>query len=361
MNKTLRRMLAFALTFLPLASAWGQNNLINNPGFEEELYGRAKHWQIPSTLAAELTDREGTVRSGTKALAVYQTGGSINAGYYDPNEGIVALRGIQANTKYTFSFWVKAEEMTSIRVFREIYFKWEGTASTTEVVKHGDYGMGIRVYNTDWQEVKVTVTSPATASKVMVSIPILSEGSSNRLFLDDFSLVADAPKVQAPSAPTAVAHQRELDLSWTAIEGATYELQINNKTYTTTSNSLLVTGLVPANDYEIKLRLSKGGTASDWTTTTLRTAALTTTIDEEGRTPYLRTIPESGNCPAVLGLFYNELHSNTATFVYTLDGSVVSPSEQGTLILSKGEHLLQIEVRESDERTYILTYSLNVN
>lgn len=354
-------MLAFALTLLPLTSAWGQSNLINNPGFEEWVSGRPRHWNIDRYLSGEQVTDSSNVRSGSSALSIWQTGATFSPGLHHETEGFMDITGIQPNVRYTLSFWVKGDKESYSRTLRPVTFTWKGGGQvTTSNIPFKDY-YGIQV-TTEWTEVKISVVSPEHAKSLVLSINVPNGGSdAPRLFLDDFSLVADAPKVQAPSAPTAVAHQRELDLTWTAIEGATYELQINNKTYTTTSNSLLVTGLVPANDYTVKLRLTQGGTTSDWTTATLRTAALTTTIDEEGRTPYLRTIPESGICPAVLGLFYNELHSDTATFVYTLDGSVVSPSEQGTLTLSRGEHLLQIEVRESDERTYILTYSLNVN
>lgn len=361
MNKTLRRILTFALLALPTLSAWGQTNLINNPSFEEWISGRPKHWNIDRYLSGEQVTERSNVRTGTSALSVWQTGATFSPGLHHETEGFMDITGIQPNVKYTLSFWVKGDKDSYSRTLRPVTFTWKGGGRTTvSDIPFKDY-YGVQV-TTEWKEVKISVVSPEHAQSLALSINVPSGGSdAPRLFLDDFSLTAEAPKLQAPSVPTATTHQRELELSWIAIEGASYELLVNNKTYNTTNNSLLVSGLVPATDYVVKLRLSKGGTTSDWTTTTLRTSALTTSVDEEGRTPFLRTIREGGNCPTLLGLFYNELHSDTASFVYTLDGVIVQPSEQGMLTLPKGEHVLQVEVRESDARVYYLTYNLIVN
>lgn len=221
------------------------------------------------------------------------------------------------------------------------------------------------VIENEWQEKIIDVVAPEGATKLKLMLLISEDVNKDKVHstiaIDDLSLVADAPRPQAPTAPHVQVYQREAELSWTKVEGASYEVELSGQSYFPTINNMVLTGLKPDTNYIVKLRINKDGVTSDWTTTTLKTAALTTSPEDEARTPYLRTIQQGGICPAVLGLFYNELHSDTASFVYTLDGTIVGPSKQETLTLTKGEHILQVEVKESDERIYYLTYNLVVN
>ncbi|MDY5858001.1 MAG: carbohydrate binding domain-containing protein [Porphyromonas sp.] len=361
MNKTFRRLLACALVALPLGSVWGQANLIKNPSFEEEYYGRPKHWRIDSYLSGERVSGEGNVHSGQYALAIYQTGATFSPGEHHPTEGFMDIQGIQPNTKYTFSFWVKGDNASYTRTLRPISFTWRGNGDSKTTQPEFAAYPGVKV-TTEWQQVKFTIVSPANAATLALTINVPSGGSdAPRLFLDDFSLTAEAPKVSAPAAPTATAHQRELEINWTAVSGASYDLEVNGQTYTSTTGKQLVAGLKPNTEYSVKLRVTQGGSTSDWTTTTIRTLALTTSQDEEGRTPYLRTIKSDGRCSTTLALYYNELHSDTASFTYFVDGQSVRPNNDNTLTLTQGEHVLQVEVKESEDRVYILTYNLIVN
>lgn len=361
MNKTFRRLLACALVVLPLGISKGQN-LINNPGFEElNDYGRPKHWNIDRYLAGEQVSGSDKVHSGQYALAIYQTGATFSPGEHHPTEGFIDIQGIQPNTKYTLSFWIKGDKESYSRTLRPINFTWRGNGRSETSQPEFTAYPGVKV-TTEWQQVKFSISSPAYAQTLALAINVPNGGSdAPRLFLDDFSLTAEASKLSAPATPTATSYQRELEISWTAVSGASYELEVNGKTYTSTTGRQLVTGLKPGTDYPVKLKVTQGGSASDWTTTTLRTQPLTTSLDEEGRTPCLRTVQSDGRCSTSLGLFYNELHSDVASFTYLLDGQSVTPNSDNTLTLTRGEHILQVEVKESDDRIYILTYNLSVN
>lgn len=349
-----------------------QNNLISNPSFEDEAWGTygIKHWYFDQVLRNVSRLTEENPKSGTKALEITTTSEemTLKAGKTTAN-GFEEL-SISPNVQYTFSYFYRGD-VSRFNVGKDrrrnfaVRFTWykelpTGGLRTVSVSSADDYGIYVKEH---WQEKKIVVTAPSEATKLVLTFVIDPDLKQDRtpckIVIDDLSLVADIPKPSAPTAPRVQTYQREAELSWAAVDGARYEVELDNKSYTPSSNAIALTGLKPNTSYTAKIRIHKDGASSDWTTQEFKTQALTTALEDEARTPYLRTIQDNGSCSTSLKLFYNELHSDTATFVYRVDGNIVQPVDN-TLTLSQGEHTLQIEIRESNERIYILSYNLNV-
>lgn len=327
-------------------------NLIKNPGFEMEMNGsRIPHWLFYNLYGERVSNE---YHSGGHAASAYSTGGTIS---FDVGNGVGESMDVVPGTKFVFSYWLKGAEPAGILNFFPTLW-WRD--SSGKATKQEFRAKGMRL-QTDWQMQTVEFTAPTNAAKLEVQIAVSLDGSGKRFFLDDVSLTAEAPKVNI-ATPTNVeakqAHQREMELSWNSVAGASYEIKVGEQIHTSTTNSILLTNLTPGTSYDISVRALKDGSNSSWTTTKLQTAALTTQVDDENRIPYLRTIKGSGTCETSLQLFYNELHGTGATFTYTLNGQTVLP--QGHILtVPAGKSTLQVEVKEAPNRIWVLTYTLN--
>ncbi len=349
--KRLKDFLALLLVGLATGQAMAQTtNLIKNPDFEME-GTRIPHWLFHNLYGERVSTEH---HSGSHAASAYSTGGTIS---FDVGNGVGEAMNVVPGTKFVLSYWYKGAEAAGIRnLFPTLWWRDASGKATKQELRD----KGVRI-GTEWQQQTIEFTAPATAAKLEIQIAVSLDGNGKQFFLDDFSLTSEVPKanIGVPSELQAKkTYQRELELTWGEVTGATYELQVGDKTFQSSTNSFLLTGLMPGTNYEVKVRALKDGGQSSWVVASVQTSALTTQVNDEMRTPYLRTIGSDGTCATALQLFYSELHGSDATFAYKINGQTATPKEH-ILTLPKGRSTLQVEVKEANDRIWLLIYTLD--
>lgn len=352
--KRLKDFLALLLVGLATGQAMAQTtNLIKNPDFEGSK-GK-NNWYASRALGADVSKKN--PHSGEYCLNMYAVSGTLSVADYDDNGLILMCIPVQGGAKYTLKFWYRgqATKETLTPVFR-----W-GTSQENIIKSETLSDHAVKLTKADeWQEKKIEVVAPQGATLLGVNFSVTNDQGQD-IFLDDFSLTSEAPKanIGVPSELQAKkTYQRELELTWGEVTGATYELQVGDKTFPSSTNSFLLTGLMPSTNYEVKVRALKDGEQSSWAVASVQTSALTTQVNDEMRTPYLRTIGSDGTCATALQLFYSELHGSDATFAYKINGQTATPKEH-ILTLPKGRSTLQVEVKEANDRIWLLIYTLD--
>lgn len=372
MTMTFRLLGLLLLLYGTALQVLGQTNLIANPSFEDEPWGTygIKHWSFTVSSRSLCSLTTDNPHSGAQALQIITgTDTSITVGKTG-SEGFEYFQ-VSGGAKYTFRFFYRGEPSrynTPTRKNRKNLksaFTWYGPSGSGMKQLRSDSPEDYAVViETAWQEKTIEVTAPPGATQLKLTIFINEDVNKARqhttIAIDDLSLVAESPKPSAPAAIQVTPYQREAELSWSPTEGASYELELGGETFTTSSPSYTLVGLRPDTPYTVQIRALKDGSASAWSSHSFRTTALTTSLDEDWRTPYLRTLSDTGPCPRTLALFYNELHSDNPTITYTLDGEVVAPLGH-SLSLDPGQHKLQIVIEEDPRRIFTLFYTLTVN
>ena len=179
-----------AIALMCASSAMAQENLVQNPTFEEwnDQYGRPENWLL---YDGEATRVEGT-SADTYAVQWLQTGTSKAS-------ILQYVNGLTENTKYTVSFDYKLATVNSENSFRN-WFRWQDGDRET-INKENYVGDDLSVMqpsgylenSTEWKHMTITVTTPPTGASLEMGFrvyggsvaqmanPMMVEGSGSGL------------------------------------------------------------------------------------------------------------------------------------------------------------------------------------
>ena len=384
--------IALLLMFLPLAAkAQLGKELIPNGGFEEyakttppssedesdeedednkktmdfDPYQKPLYWYFNSTLAYS---RVKDAHQGMFAVKVYPNGGSFFSRDKDFNPyHIMADPG----GEYRLSYWYKGTAKKPNIVVTVDWYKGSKSIKKDTRAAWNDKASN---FSDTWQQKTLTFKAPAGADRAGVGLFFESDPESANtggyILIDDVSFVqtkavTPSAKLVPPSNIKAVPQQREIELSWNAVDedGVSYQILQNEQVLATTkATSYIVEQLEPNTSYQFRIRTVKGPDASEPSApVTRKTQQMSRGIDEEGRIPYLYTVREVGTCTRTLRLFYYDLANKDAQISYWVDGVAVTPADSSITFASKGEHLLRIEIAETPERKWDIEYKLIVD
>lgn len=385
----LSKVLALAsLLLLGASSIKAQQNLILNPGFEEEHVWKkaginqyvANHWSTPQRIDPSLSPNGRTgkalqiiparITAEVRAIETKEVDGNLvtNANYIPVTPG----------SGYTLSFWYKVDDKATKYARLGVRFDWvkaDGSAEPSTPQNNGALLPQRTLNSTTWKQETFVFTAPATADVRKLGLMLrLTNTDGDPILFDDISLIETSPAAPpAPPAPPAPAvptelkatnkFQRELELSWAAgTAGTTWELQVDNASPIEISkNSHTLEDLDPNTSYAIKVRAKANNVASEWTSVlNVQTADYTERPESATRVPHLHTISEEGACQKKLLLYYNDLVNKAATISYKVDGISITPQGKTLTFPKTGKQVLSIEIAESSEKVWTLEYNVNV-
>ena len=354
-------MLLLALPFTMQAQE--KENLIPNGGFETFGTGMRSdipdYWTVPNTLAPRKETKN--IHEGQYALKLY-----ANGGRFQPNYGNKI--NVIAGHKYKLSFWYWKNLENRHLIFTFYWYKDGKYISKTELDKPLDK---INEFE-KWTEKVHEIEVPEGVNAVTMTIYLERESTPRAyLLLDDFRLTDEGGSSQsnviAPSNLRISPFQRELECKWdnVAVEGYTWKVACNNKTWTTQTPSFIISGLTPATNYEVSVTaIDKDKNASTPVVIRQKTASIMDQHDEL-RIPFLRSMPKDGYYKRKdnkVPLYFTDLYSQGATINYMLDDQPIEP-QNGWITFDKGdgdgEHVLKVTIKEADGKEWILEYNLS--
>ena len=367
MKQTLFILLALLLFFPAGVRAQVGVELLENGSFEKFRLGghieKPLHWNTNITLSAE---KSTDAHTGMYALKLYLNPGASSVTYFKGGESICIA--VEAGAEYELAYWYKGTAKQRNIVPSITWYK------NGEVVRP-DKRESERVTITDtWQEHKVTFQAP-TADLCSLQLIFDGEGEGGavkNIWLDDVSFkMTKAPETLVPLDPPAGfkgrTQQREIDLSWHSVgqEGITYHIALNGTPLTTTTQtSYTVTALSPDTEYTFTIQSEEtaaGGRKSALSSPLrLKTQGLTLPENDAGRIPYLYRLKEYGECERTLLLHWMDLARTDAQIRYWVDGVPTTPTGDLLTFPKAGLRHLRVEIVETPERRWEITYRLQV-
>ncbi|MDO4880866.1 MAG: carbohydrate binding domain-containing protein [Capnocytophaga sp.] len=346
MNKNI----LFLIFFYPFLLK-AQTNLIENGDFEKYQNRRFTNWYFDGTLSL---DKSSDAHQGNNAAQIYANGGSFritkNAEYN--------VIDVEEGAEYTFSYWVKAGN-SSANV-QPIFTWYKGNSRIR------DERLNTINSTLQWREHTQSITIPADADKVGIAFYIPSQSGQIVLF-DDISFVFKRGATTELAPPTGITYknyQREIELSWNKSiqKGIQWEIVVNNQNPIKTSeNSYILENLEPNTNYSIKIRATKGGNYSDYSSVIrLNTQRLSTNVEDENRIPYLRTLNSEAEADSTILLYYNDLAEKNAEITYFIDNVKTLPVGNTLTFPKKGNQILKIIIKETDDREWELEYKMTI-
>lgn len=181
-----------------------------------------------------------------------------------------------------------------------------------------------------------------------------------------FGLVSFAQQVRPPQQlRLGETYQREVVIKWnkTLLENIEWEIQMEGRpAVRTTDITHTLTGLEPASDYVVQVRMVRGNEYSDYAQLKFTTRGLDYRVNDPNRVPYLRCIQLDGGCPQHLPLYFTDLANPKAKISYRLNGKPLT-ADQGVLHLVSENYSdkLEVFIDEGENRTFKLLYFINIS
>ncbi len=348
------------------------SNLIYNGNFERNWTG-SQNSELPegwggNRVPASNMDSENCPESsdtGTKSLRLNMTGGSL-ALTHGNESWRVAVIPVEAGATYVLKFWAKTSVDANVKVTMHGYESPNDDEIFKERILDDE---SFSFTSNKWEKVEKEVSIPKgkniNKSTLSFTIPFKNNGNAT-ILLDDISLIrkkgSTEPEVIKPEVPRNLvleSHQREVEVSWQAIDDAkaTYRVKIDKNTYEVgNSTSYTIKELTPNTNYTIDVVAIKNGIESE----TLSKNVQTESISPQG-IPYLYKIHEDGiHVGTTLNLFYNDLENTNAVITYKIDGLEVKP-DNGVLEFpafeSESKHFkLEIHINEGRQKEWDIVY-----
>lgn len=326
-------------------------------------YLKPNFWYFNSSL---FPARIQGAHSGTYAVKLYTNGGSFFSRDNDFNPYHI---DVEAGGEYRLEYWYKGKTKNPNIIVTVDWYK--DKKSIKKDTRDKDK---VKTFTNEWQKKTFIFKAPSGVNKAGVGIYIENDTetaeSDGFILIDDISFVqtkkgTSAITLEAPANVVARPQQREMEMSWNGIaeEGVSYEIIKDGEAVATTKEtSYIVEGLEPGRSYQFSVRTIKGTEKSKPSAVvTQQTQRMNMRVEDEGRIPYLYTVREVGTCPRTLRLFYHDLANPNAQITYKVDGVAVTPVNGRIIFASKGQHILQIEIIETPERSWEIEYKLNVD
>lgn len=378
--KKLLLTLAFVFLLVPhvLLGQTEQENLWYNPGFEklgsyydEPIFHR---WSLRGRYIDKFNFEESNTHSGKYCLKLFPSE-RVFLSIFGENEVDLNRFPIKAGEKMTLSYWHRGTlDKPALEVTIRVYSNPQAGPILTKKIS----GSAVRT-QTEWVEQVIPIVvlqeelpegkrgETISSFEVLLEVPFVFN-SPKVIYVDDFSLIRGERmlkvELEAPRSLDHTAYEREIELAWDKVidTEVSWEVEAAGKTYQTKDNQFIVQDLEPAKDYTIKVRALKGEQRSADKEIQVRTSAVSKAVDDITRLPRLRTLSKQGITKRELHLFYQDLHKGPQTqFSYWINGQKVEPQGHTLTFPQKGGHQeLKIEIRETSDRVWALTYDLEV-
>lgn len=380
--KKLLSIFALVCLFVPhvLFGQTEQENLWYNPGFEklgshhdDPIFDR---WSLRGNYIGKFNFEQSNPHSGNYCLRLFPNE-RVFLSIFGEDEDDLNLEKfpIKAGEKMTFSYWHRG---TLDKLALELTVRVYNDPKDEPILTKKIIGSGVRT-QAEWAEKVIPIVinqedlpkekrgEKISWIEILLEVPFVFN-SPKVIYVDDFSLIRGErmPKVEleAPRSLDHTAYEREIELAWDQVLDAevSWEVEAAGKTYQTKENRFTVPDLEPATEYTVKVRARKGTHKSSDQVIKVRTAAISKTVDDVTRLPHLRTLSKQGVAKKVIHLFYQDLYKEPQTkFSYWINGQKVEPQGHTLTFPRIGEHQeLKIEIRESADRVWMLTYDLEV-
>ncbi|MGI9527310.1 MAG: carbohydrate binding domain-containing protein [Weeksellaceae bacterium] len=354
----MRKLLLIIIVF-PF-SMLAQQNLIPNGGFEDYAGDRPLNWTFSRFLNFE---KSRDSHEGNYAAKFYPNGGSIYSVTQNYNYNAITVK---PNSAYKFSFWYKGEVLDSYGASQKNILVSITWYKDNKRIKR-DYFDGQEVLLTNlWQQKELIATVPIGVNKAGISF-IITQSNSGHILLDDVSMIFQK-KLEAvapvPSNVNAVAHQREIELTWNneADPDIVWEVVVNDgEPKISAINRFTIDDLKMKNNYRVKLRSKLGNEYSDYTNEiNVTTNGLEYAVNDVERVPRLRTLGLDANVSSPIFLYFIDLAKEKAKIDYYIDGNLVTPKGKTLTFPKKGKQKLKVVIEESPSMKWELEYNITI-